>query len=145
MQVTRIGWAGTRTDGYGAMVAFCTGVLGLAREHEEPDFAVLDLPSGDRFEVFGPSDADHRYFTYQDTVNEVRAELTDALEARREKRKPRRLELLPFLEEAANAERTPGSIASSATACRGTPIRKPSSRSAVGSSTGAGSSPVGLT
>ena len=45
MQVTGIGWAGTRTDGYGAMVAFCTGVLGLTREHEEPDFAVLGLPS----------------------------------------------------------------------------------------------------
>jgi glyoxylase I family protein len=63
MQVTRIGWAGTRTDGYGDMVGFLTGVLGLTLEHEERDFAVLDLPSGDRFEVFGPSDQDHRYFT----------------------------------------------------------------------------------
>ena len=28
MRVTRIGWAGTRTDGYGAMVEFLTAVLG---------------------------------------------------------------------------------------------------------------------
>ena len=63
MQVTGIGWAGTRTDGYRAMVGFLTGVLGLTLEHEEPDFAVLDLPSGDTFEVFGPGDAEHRYFT----------------------------------------------------------------------------------
>jgi catechol 2,3-dioxygenase-like lactoylglutathione lyase family enzyme len=63
MQVTGIGWAGTRTDGYGAMVAFCTGVLGLTREYEQRDFAVLGLPSGDTFEVFGPSDQGHRYFT----------------------------------------------------------------------------------
>ena len=58
MQVTGIGWAGTRTDAYGAMVAFCTGVLGLTREHEEPDFAVLGLPSGGRLMVDpGASDA----------------------------------------------------------------------------------------
>ena len=63
MRVTGIGWAGTRTDGYGAMVAFCTGVLGLTTDHEQPDFAVLDTASGDRFEVFGPSDTEHRYFT----------------------------------------------------------------------------------
>jgi len=63
MQVTGIGWAGTRTDGYGAMVAFCTGVLGLTREYEQRDFAVLGLPSGDTFEVFCPSDQGHRYFT----------------------------------------------------------------------------------
>jgi catechol 2,3-dioxygenase-like lactoylglutathione lyase family enzyme len=63
MRVTRIGWAGTRTDGYDAMVGFLTGVLGLAVSHEEQDFTALELPSGDTFEVFGPGDADHRYFT----------------------------------------------------------------------------------
>jgi hypothetical protein len=29
MQVTRIGWAGTRTDRYAAMVELLTAVLGL--------------------------------------------------------------------------------------------------------------------
>jgi hypothetical protein len=63
MRVTRIGWAGSRTDAYSDMVDFLTAVLGLTLERQERDFAVLDLPSGDKFEVFGPSDQDHQHFT----------------------------------------------------------------------------------
>jgi predicted enzyme related to lactoylglutathione lyase len=79
MQVTGIGWAGTRTDGYGAMVEFLTGVLGLAVTHQRPDFAVLGLPSGDTFEVFGPSDQDHRYFTTGPVVGFVVEDLPAAV------------------------------------------------------------------
>jgi catechol 2,3-dioxygenase-like lactoylglutathione lyase family enzyme len=42
MQVTRIGWAGTGTGDYSAMVQFLTAVLGLTLAREAPDFAVLD-------------------------------------------------------------------------------------------------------
>jgi hypothetical protein len=79
MQVTGIGWAGTRTDGYGAMVGFLTGVLGLAVTRQQPDFAVLRLPSGDTFEVFGPSDQDHRYFTTGPVVGFVVEDLPAAV------------------------------------------------------------------
>jgi hypothetical protein len=44
MQVTRIGWAGTGTGDYSAMVQFLTAVLGLTLAREAPDFAVLDCP-----------------------------------------------------------------------------------------------------
>jgi catechol 2,3-dioxygenase-like lactoylglutathione lyase family enzyme len=79
MRVTRIGWAGTRTDGYRAMVELLTGVLGLSLAREEPDFAVLHAPSGDTFEVFGPSDADHRHFTTGPVVGFVVEDLPAAV------------------------------------------------------------------
>jgi predicted enzyme related to lactoylglutathione lyase len=79
MRVTRIGWAGTRTDDYGAMVECLTAVLGLTTAHQERDFAVLDLPSGDTFEVFGPSDQDHRYFTTGPVVGFVVEDLPAAV------------------------------------------------------------------
>jgi predicted enzyme related to lactoylglutathione lyase len=79
MQVTRIGWAGTRTDGYAAMVDFLTAVLGLSLTHQEHDFTVLELPSGDKFEVFGPSDQDHHYFTTGPVVGFVVEDLPAAV------------------------------------------------------------------
>jgi catechol 2,3-dioxygenase-like lactoylglutathione lyase family enzyme len=63
VQVTAIGWAGTRTGADGAMVEFLTTVLGLTVAHQEQGVTALELPSGERFEVFGPDDEDHRYFT----------------------------------------------------------------------------------
>jgi hypothetical protein len=44
-------------DGGSCVWMRCRSVL------QEQDFAVLDLPSGDRFEVFGPSVPDNQYFT----------------------------------------------------------------------------------
>jgi predicted enzyme related to lactoylglutathione lyase len=79
MQVTRIGWAGTRTGRYSAMVDFLTAVLGLTMERQEPDFAVLQLPSGDKVEVYGPSDRDHRHFTTGPVVGFVVEDLPAAV------------------------------------------------------------------
>jgi catechol 2,3-dioxygenase-like lactoylglutathione lyase family enzyme len=79
MRVTRIGWAGTRTGEYGAMLEFLTGVLGLEVSHQQRDFAALGLPSGDTFEVFGPSDQDHRYFTTGPVVGFVVEDLPAAV------------------------------------------------------------------
>jgi hypothetical protein len=56
MRVKRIGWAGTRTSEYSAMVAFLQGVLGLTTSQEGFDFAAFQLPEGGTFEVFGPGD-----------------------------------------------------------------------------------------
>ena len=45
MRVKRIGWAGTRTSEYTAMVAFLQAVLGLTTSQEASDFAA-EGPSG---------------------------------------------------------------------------------------------------
>jgi len=63
MRVKRIGWAGTRTSEYPAMVAFLQAVLGLTTSQEGADFAAFQLPEGGIFEVFGPRDQDHAHFS----------------------------------------------------------------------------------
>jgi predicted enzyme related to lactoylglutathione lyase len=79
MRVTGIGWAGTRTGEYAAMVGFLRGVLGLTTSLEVPDFAVFELPDGDTFEVFGPSDQDHRHFSTGPVVGFVVDDLPAAV------------------------------------------------------------------
>ena len=63
MRVKRIGWAGTRTSEYPAMVAFLQAVLGLTTSQEGSDFAAFQLPEGGIFEVFGLRDQDHAHFS----------------------------------------------------------------------------------
>jgi catechol 2,3-dioxygenase-like lactoylglutathione lyase family enzyme len=79
MQVTRIGWAGTRTDADDAMVELLTTVLGMTLDHRRADLTALVLPSGDKFEVFGPGDQDHPYFTTGPVVGFVVEDLPAAV------------------------------------------------------------------
>src|SRR5215211_5821168 len=79
MRVKRIGWAGTRTSEYTAMVAFLQGVLGLSTSQEGSDFAAFQLPEGGTFEVFGPADQDHEHFSTGPVVGFVVDDLTGAV------------------------------------------------------------------
>ena len=63
MQVTGLSWVGTRTADYDAMVSFLRDVFGLTPSLEEEGFAVFPFPNGDKIEVFGTNDEDHRFFT----------------------------------------------------------------------------------
>ena len=62
MEVKGLAWVGTRTSEYDAMVRLFRDGLGLQLAHEEPDFAGLVMPNGDKVEVFGPSDTEHTHF-----------------------------------------------------------------------------------
>lgn len=62
MYVKGLAWMGTRTTQYDAMVQLFRDGLGLQLAHEDPDFAGLMLPNGDKVEVFGPSDQEHTHF-----------------------------------------------------------------------------------
>jgi catechol 2,3-dioxygenase-like lactoylglutathione lyase family enzyme len=53
MEVTGLGWAGTRTTRGEALARFYADVLGLRPVHTEPDFWVFALPDGRHVEVFG--------------------------------------------------------------------------------------------
>jgi predicted enzyme related to lactoylglutathione lyase len=79
MRVKRIGWAGTRTSKYSAMVAFLQAVLGLTTSQQEADFAAFQLPEGGTFEVFGPGDQDHEHFSTGPVVGFVVDDLTGAV------------------------------------------------------------------
>jgi catechol 2,3-dioxygenase-like lactoylglutathione lyase family enzyme len=58
MHVKGIGWLGTRTDNFAAMVEFATDVLGLTPSLNSPDLAIFHLPDGDEFEVFAAGNDD---------------------------------------------------------------------------------------
>ena len=91
MQVIRIGWLGTRTAQFDETARFFGDVMGLARIHSEPNFAMFGLPSGSRdyVEVFGSAKGDAGFeaehyttgpvpgFLVQD-LDEARAELAAA-------------------------------------------------------------------
>jgi catechol 2,3-dioxygenase-like lactoylglutathione lyase family enzyme len=63
MKVKGIVWLGTRTANFEAMVKMYTNLLGLEMVYQEPGFAVMDLPNGDRVEVFGEDSAYNTLFT----------------------------------------------------------------------------------
>lgn len=63
MDANGLVWAGTRTENFDESVKFFRQVMGLELDNEQPGFASFKLPSGDKFEVFGPKDRDHSFFT----------------------------------------------------------------------------------
>jgi hypothetical protein len=63
------------------MVAFLQEVLGLTIDHEESGLSAFRLPSGDTFEVFGPGDREHDYFTTGPVVGLVVDDLAAAVGA----------------------------------------------------------------
>jgi catechol 2,3-dioxygenase-like lactoylglutathione lyase family enzyme len=63
MEVKGLIWAGTRTDNFDAMLAFCRDVMGMKQAHVEADFARLKLPNGDRFEIFGKKSPYNTFMT----------------------------------------------------------------------------------
>lgn len=81
VKVNGLVWLGTRTEQFGQMLTFCQEVMGLKTTHEEPDFAVLDMPNGDKFEIFGPESSYNRFMTYPvagflvDDIGAARAEM----------------------------------------------------------------------
>lgn len=86
MRVRGISWVGVKTDSYQQMRDFFVDVAGLAVDHEQPDFAVLRFPNGDKLEVFGP-DADDpaEQFAVEKVVTSLLvADIDDAIEALRQ-------------------------------------------------------------
>lgn len=63
MKIKGIVWLGTRTPRFEEMVNLYQNILGLPITHHEPGFAVMDLPNGDRLEVFADDSAYNRFFT----------------------------------------------------------------------------------
>ncbi len=54
MDVTGLGWCGTRTDHDEQLAHFYEHVLGLRPVHAEPGLRVYELPDGQHVEIFGP-------------------------------------------------------------------------------------------
>ena len=78
MKIKAIVWLGTRTSNFEAMVNLYQNIMGLDLVHQEPGFVVLDLPNGDRVEVFGNESSYNTFFT-----NPVAGFLVDDIHAAR--------------------------------------------------------------
>ena len=63
MRVLGVVWVGTRTDSFAETMAFFHDLLGVPLEEVEPDFGWSRMPDSSQFEVFGPSDTEHRHFS----------------------------------------------------------------------------------
>jgi hypothetical protein len=81
MKIKELVWIGTRTEHFGAMLDFCQNVMGLTPAFIEPGFAALDMPNGDRFEIFGADSPDNTFYTHPvvgflvDDIAAARAEM----------------------------------------------------------------------
>ena len=63
MKIKGLVWLGTRTSNFDAMVNLYQNIMGLEITHQEPSFVVIDLPNGDRVEVFGEASSYNTFFT----------------------------------------------------------------------------------
>jgi catechol 2,3-dioxygenase-like lactoylglutathione lyase family enzyme len=78
MKIKGIVWLGTRTSDFDGMVNFYQNIMGLDVTHQEPGFVVMDLPNGDRVEVFGEESSYNMFFS-----NPVAGFLVDDIAAAR--------------------------------------------------------------
>ncbi len=62
MEITGLGWCGTRTERSSELAHFYEHVLGLKLVLAEPDFWVFELPDGRHVEVFGTGYTGREYF-----------------------------------------------------------------------------------
>ena len=63
MKIKGIVWLGTRTSEFDSIVNLFQHIMGMNLTHLEPGFAVLDLPNGDRVEVFSHDSPYNTFFT----------------------------------------------------------------------------------
>lgn len=81
MNIKGLVWLGTRTSKFEAMLHMYHQVMGLDVTHQEPGFVVMDLPNGDRIELFGNDSPYNTFFTdpvagfLVDDIASARAEL----------------------------------------------------------------------
>jgi catechol 2,3-dioxygenase-like lactoylglutathione lyase family enzyme len=62
MDITSLGWLGTRTEHAAELAAFYADVLGLELVHREPGFWVFELPDGRHVEVFATGYSGREHF-----------------------------------------------------------------------------------
>ena len=84
MEVTGLGWSGTRTDRAEDLAGFYQDVLGLRLVHREPHFWVFELPDGNHVEVFGQQYPGKEHFTTAPVVGFTVTDLPQAVAELRE-------------------------------------------------------------
>lgn len=84
MDVTGLGWCGTRTEHDRQLAAFYEHVLGLRPVHAEPGLRVCELPDGRNVEVFGPQFEGREHFDHGPVVGFAVRDLSAAVQELRD-------------------------------------------------------------
>jgi len=84
MDVTGLGFCGTRTERHEQLANFYEHVLGLAPRRAEPGLRVFGLPDGTLIEVFGPEYPDREYFNTGPVVGFAVSDLPAAVQELRD-------------------------------------------------------------
>lgn len=79
MEITGLGWVGTRTQQAAELADFYEQVLHLPLVHQEPGFWVFELPDGHNVEVFGADYAGKDHFETGPVVGFAVADLPEAV------------------------------------------------------------------
>jgi len=79
MDVTGLGWVGTRTAQCEELARFYEDVLGLTPVHKEDGFWVFRLPDGRNAEIFSPEHPGKDHFTTGPVAGFVVKHLTEAV------------------------------------------------------------------
>lgn len=95
MKVKGIVWLGTRTANFDAMVNLYRNIMGMDVAYQETGFVVMDLPNGDRVEVFGEDSPYNTFFT-----NPVAGFLVDDIVAARAEMESQGIEFIGPIETA---------------------------------------------
>ena len=81
MKIKGLIWLGTRTSKFDEVQNLYHNIMGLDIVYQEPGFVVMDLPNGDRVEIFGDDSPYNTFFTHPvagflvDDVAAARAEM----------------------------------------------------------------------
>lgn len=84
MEVTGLGWCGTRTSHDDELGHFYERVLGLRPVRAEPGLRVFELPDGRHVEVFGPGYPGREHFSTGPVVGFAVRDLPGAVRELRE-------------------------------------------------------------
>lgn len=80
MNITGLGWSGSRTSAAPELADFYANVLGLPLAHHEADFWVFTLPDGRNVEVFGEGYAGKQHMVTGPVVGFAVEDLPSAAE-----------------------------------------------------------------
>ncbi|HUY57131.1 MAG TPA: VOC family protein [Candidatus Micrarchaeaceae archaeon] len=68
MKVLGINWLGVKTPTFATSRDFFTEVIGLQVTYQAAEFAVMELPDGDKLEIFGPQGPDSETQSRQGSI-----------------------------------------------------------------------------
>lgn len=93
-------WLGVRTKKFDELLYFYQNKMGLPVVHEEEGFRALDLPNGDRLEIFSEQYSGYDHFS----TGPVAGFLVDNIEEARAEMEQEGIEFIGAIEEGKNSK-----------------------------------------